>query len=85
MAKTREYAFRLTSVIALVASLMGAYVSFSKFLDWGVVKNLLGRAESLLFEAGLFAVFLLGVFRVVSFSLFHKDSSRERREAKSKH
>ncbi len=87
MAKTHEYAYHLTitSVIALIVSLIGAYVSFSKFLDWGVVKDVLGRAESLAFDVAVSLVFLIAVLKAVSFSLFRKGSSGGRKEAEGKH
>jgi hypothetical protein len=89
MAKARHYAYHLTSVIALVVSLIGAYVSFGKFLnwflDWGAVKAMLGRIKDSEVESVLFMVFLLIVLKAVSFSLFRKDSSTEGKEATSKH
>ncbi|MFY9618775.1 MAG: hypothetical protein WAQ99_03095 [Pyrinomonadaceae bacterium] len=79
MLKRREYAFHLTGAIALLASLIGAYVSFSKLFSWSVLKGSLD-----VIEAPIMLVLLLGVFKFVSEALFYKGSAANGKEAKSK-
>jgi NhaP-type Na+/H+ or K+/H+ antiporter len=62
-----------TSVISVIVSLIGAYISLSKLFDWTLVKNVF---QHLWIQVVLTAISLLIVLRLVSVSLFAKNSAK---------
>ncbi len=66
----RQYAYHLTSIIALLASLIGAYVTFSKLYSWAALKGVLGSLDKEIFEVALTIFLLVGVLRLVIEALF---------------
>lgn len=79
MAERREFAY-LTGIIALLASLIGAYVSLSKLLDWKVLQD----SVPLIIKIAAIVLLLITVSKISIVALFHKGSSSEGKEAKSK-
>lgn len=91
MSNRREYTYHLTSIIAVLASLIGAYVLSSKLFSWAVLKD-----TGHFYEVTLQATLVLGVLHFVLNALFSKGvlksvialvfrvSNPEGKEAKSK-
>lgn len=82
MSQRREFAY-LTGIIALLASLIGAYVSFSKLLDWKVLQD--SVLDTLIIKIAATLFLLISVSKFGIDALFHNGSSSEGKEAKSKH
>ena len=85
MLKRREFAYHLTGIIALLASVMGAYVLSGKLFDWSVFRDTVGRFYTTVFEATVTLSFLIVVLKFGIDALFFKGSSTNRKEAKGKH